>query len=187
MKIVLLRHGKVKHPPISIISASSFKSWVDAYNFNGLDASSIPSEEAIHVITKSNAVVCSELLRSHESATVLGAQNIVFKSPLFNEAGLPIANWKYPKLSVRMWVILFRVLWLCGYSKDSESIQEANTRAQQAVAILIELAEKHDSIAFVGHGVFNRMLASKLRASGWDGPRSPGSKHWGYGVYKKII
>jgi hypothetical protein len=37
---------------------------------------------------------------------------------------------------------------------------------------------------FVGHGVYNRILANELRKAGWEGPKNPGSKHWSYGVYK---
>ena len=61
---------------------------------------------------------------------------------------------------------------------------EAKKRAVEAVNILAELANEHKKVIFVGHGVYNRILASELRKNGWAGPKNPGSKHWSYGVYK---
>jgi hypothetical protein len=45
MEIVILRHGKVNYPPITMISASEFTDWVASYNTNELDNSSEPTEE----------------------------------------------------------------------------------------------------------------------------------------------
>jgi len=75
------------------------------------------------------------------------------------------------------------MLWLLGYSKNSESLKESKSRALQSANILIELADKHGRVLFVGHGVYNRLLANELKSMGWSGPKSPGSKYWSFGVY----
>jgi len=185
MEITLLRHGKPNISHQKKLTASSFSRWVESYNLAGLSASSKPTIEAIEHSSKCNAVICSKLLRSKESAKALKINNVTFSSELFNEAGLPIANWELIKLSPKLWAVLFRVLWLFGYSNKSESYKEAKTRASESANILIELAKEHKSVLFIGHGVYNRLLSSKLLAAGWSGAKSPNSNHWGYSVYKK--
>lgn len=184
MEIVILRHGKVNYPPITMLSAAKFYDWVVSYDTNELDGLSKPSEEARSIARSANAVVCSELPRSIESARILGVKEITLCQSLFNEAELPIAQWEYPKLSVRIWAILFRLGWFFGYSNGSETLQEAKERASKAARQLIELAEAHQSVAFIGHGIINRFIASELREKGWNGPKVPSKKYWEYGVYR---
>ena len=184
MVITLLRHGKPTTPTLDKLSASKFYEWVQEYNASGLCPSSKPTTEAIRHSNLCNAVVCSDLPRSIESAKALKADNIVLSNPIFNEAGLPAANWRTLKLSPKIWAVTFRVLWLLGYSRNSESFKEAKTRASEAVRRLTEVAHEHECVLFVGHGVYNRMLANELRRSGWSGPKNPGSWHWSFGVYE---
>jgi len=183
MEIILIRHGKPNISTSKSTSAIEFGHWIDSYNASGLCSSSIPSEKAIAVAQKCNAVVCSELQRSIESSKALGIKNIEITSSIFNEAGLPVSNWQYPKMSPKLWAALFRVLWIFGYSKNSESFKEAKVRASEAAGLLIDLANTHGRVLFVGHGVYNRLLANELKALGWAGPKNPGSKHWSFGIY----
>ncbi len=185
MEIVLLRHGKVDYPPLKILSASEFKNWIHAYNTNEIDGGVLPPSHAVEMARSMNSVVCSDLPRSVESANILGLSTIDITSPRFREAGLPIGNWKYPKLSVRIWAIYFRVAWLVGYSQGSESFSEAKERAKLASKLLIELAVENEKVLFVGHGILNRIIAKELRSLGWMGPKVPARKYWEYGIYRK--
>lgn len=184
MVITLLRHGKPVIPSLNKMSASEFGNWIQEYNASGLCPSSKPSIEASSCAEECHAVVCSDLPRSIESAKALKAGNIVLSSSIFNEAGLPFANWSTLKLSPRIWAIIFRILWLLGYSKNSESFKESKIRAKEAVKNLIEIAKDSENVLFVGHGVYNRILANELRKSGWSGSNSTGSKYWSLGTYK---
>jgi len=184
MEITLLRHGKPIIPSLNKLSASEFYEWVHEYNASGLCPSSMPTTKAINCANACNAVVCSDLPRSIESAKALNADKIVLSNTIFNEAGLPIANWRTLKLSPKIWAVAFRVLWLLGYSRNSESFKEAKIRATEAVKRLKEIANEHERVLFVGHGVYNRILANELRRSGWSGPKNPGSNHWSFGVYE---
>ena len=183
MEIILLRHGKPVLPELRKMNAVSFREWVRMYNEAGLCASSTPSQEAIRKSKNCNAVVCSSLPRSIESAKTLSKNEITLSSELFNEAGLPISNWQVFKLSPKAWAILFRAMWLFGYSNNSESFKQAKCRAQRSVQILQALALEHESVLFVGHGIYNRLIAKELRANGWTGPGKPGSKHWSFSSY----
>ncbi|RUM94867.1 MAG: histidine phosphatase family protein [Thiothrix sp.] len=183
MKITLLRHGKPVIPIIKKISASEFLNWVKKYDASGLCATSKPPKQAINCAKNSEAIVCSELPRSIESAEALNSKAIILSSSLFNEAGMPSANWHTLKVSPKIWAPIFRLFWLFGYSNNSESFQEAKSRAKEAVIKLTEIAHEQESVVFVGHAIFNRILANELRHSGWSGPKNPGTKHWSFGVY----
>lgn len=183
MEITLLRHGKPDIPTLNSLSASTFGEWVGVYDSSGLSPTSIPTSEALACATGSNVIVCSDLLRSVDSAKALSADKIILSDSIFNEAGLPVADWSTLKLSPKFWALFFRVSWLFGYSRNSESFKEAKTRAVHAVKILKELANEHGKVLFVGHGVYNRILASELRRTGWAGPKNPGSEHWGFAAY----
>ncbi len=185
MEVVLLRHGKVDYPPIKIVSSSEFKRWVDAYNSNELDSDVLPANHALEMAQSANFVVCSDLPRSIESARYLDISAISLTSSLFQEAGLPIRVWNFPRLSVRIWAIFFRIAWLFGFSQDSESFVETKERAKKAASILIEQANKYERVLFIGHGIINRLIAKELRVLGWKGPKVPARKYWDYGVYQK--
>jgi len=183
MRIILLRHGKVNYPPITMLSADSFKAWVADYDANELDVNSKPDDHAIEMATQADAVVCSALPRSVESAKYLQICDVTIVDSLFNEAGIPIANWRFPRLSVRIWAITFRLAWLFGYCRNSESCTEARTRASQAVDKLIAMANEYDSVLLVGHRIFNHFIAKELRARAWTGPKRPTKKYWQFGVF----
>lgn len=185
MKIIILRHGKPVTPSLRKLSASAFSEWVNEYNTAGLCPTSKPTDNTQNFANKCNAIVCSELPRSIESAKVFNNENIVLSDSIFNEAGLPVSNWQAIKLSPKTWAVAFRILWLLGYSKSSESFKEAKSRASEAVEKLTEIALEYESVLFVGHGVYNRILANELRRRGWFGPKNPGANHWDFGVYER--
>ncbi len=184
MEIILLRHGKPVNPDNHNISASSFYDWVKSYNEAGLCSTSKPTQEAINIAKKCKAIVCSELPRSIELSEALNVKIITLSSSKFNEAGLPSADWYRLKLSPKIWAMFFRVLWLLGYSKNSESYKQAINRALESKDILIDIAKKHKCVLFVGHGVYNRLIAKELKACGWAGPKNPSSEYWSHSVYE---
>ena len=185
MEITLLRHGKALMPNLNKISAASFSHWVEAYNAADLCPTSIPSSSTLNHAKQSHAVICSQLPRSIQSAKALDIKNITLIDTQFNEAGIPNANWRSLKLSPMIWAIIFRLLWLFGYSKNSESFTEAKQRASTSARTLISMAKEHKNVLLIGHGIYNKLLAKELRKLGWSGPANPGSKNWQYSIYKK--
>ncbi len=184
MEIILIRHGKPIIPSLKKISPLAFSEWVGLYNLSSLCDASKPPVEAVRVASTCKAIVCSELVRSIESAKALEIKTVTLISSKFNEADLPVASWRFPRLSPKIWAVIFRVLWFFGYSRNAESFHETKERATEAASILKELAETYTTVLFIGHGVYNRMLANELNSTGWSGPKNPGSKHWSFGVYK---
>jgi len=185
MKIIILRHGKPVTPSLSRLSASAFSDGVKEYNAAGLCPTSKPTEHARNCANKCHAIVCSDLRRSIESAKSLKNASIILSDSVFNEVDLPVAHWQTIKLSPSIWLVTFRALWFLGYTRTTESFIDAKSRASEAVKKLTEIAIEHKSVLFVGHGVFNKILANELRLSGWSGPKNPGGKHWSFGVYEQ--
>lgn len=183
MKIVLLRHGQSTITSSERLSAADFGRWIKAYNIAGIAPRSLPSVQAIAQARACAVTVCSNLPRSIESAMVLGVDNIAEQDALYRECEMPHAEWRVPKLSVKTWPYIFRMLQLFGYTFNSESIIEARQRAQGCTRRLCDLAQQNGSVLFVGHGSLNWLIARNLLRLGWAGPSHAGRKHWQFGVY----
>jgi broad specificity phosphatase PhoE len=184
MQIVLLRHGKPDFRKHGNLSASEFHEWVESYNLAGLMALNKPSKKTIEIANGCNIVVCSDLPRSIESAHALEVNKIDLVESLFREIELPHGSFPSPKLPPNVWVVLFRILCVLGYSSNGESLRAAKLRASKGANKLKEIAENNSSVLFVGHGFVNRLIAKELLSSGWQGPTSPGKQFWEFGVYE---
>ena len=101
----------------------------------------------------------------------------------FREPALPCAITSRLRLRPAVCTTLARTAWLCGWSAGVESFKAARTRAAEAAQILIARAEAAGSVALLGHGFMNILIAGRLRALGWKGPRFPPPRHWAFGVY----
>ena len=165
------------------ITASEFIEWIDRYNSSSLSNFSVPTHGTLSLANECRIIVSSNLQRSLDSAKALNSEKQILSDQLFVEAGLPSANYKLLKLPPNFWAVIFRFLWLLGYSNNSESFSEAKQRACEAAGELIHLARTHQKVLFVGHGILNRLIATELRNRGWSGPRNPGSEYWSFGVY----
>ena len=187
MKIVLLRHGQPEYDLFAEsknrFAPSELRRIILRYTESSLDPAVKPSAKTYQLAQSCNAIVCSNLTRSIESARMLGHDEIHLVDPVFRESDLPHADWRFPRLSLYTWVITFRLLWLLGYANNGEAIKLAKQRALVASNILTSLAKEHDSVLLAGHGFMNRFIASHLRANGWRGPKDPGRQFWDYGVY----
>lgn len=185
MEIAILRHGMPHWIPLTPISASSFSGWISSYNASGLSETDYPPKNAVAYANACQVIVSSSLQRSIDSAKALNAEKLALSDKQFIEAGLPSANWKFLKVSPNTWAVIFRFLWLLGYSNNSESLKEAKQRAILATDKLIQLAEKHHKVLFVGHGIFNQLLVKELKKRGWSGSKKLGSAYWAFKVYAK--
>jgi hypothetical protein len=107
--------------------------------------------------------------------------------PLFCESAIPHFGGGSVPLPVGTWVVVLRILWLLGFSRNGESLLDARRRAKLAAERLVELAEKHQNVLLVGHGFINHFIAKELQKSGWLGPSKPGKGFWGYGIYQRAL
>lgn len=183
VQIVLLRHGLPMIDRDRRVNATDFGVWVSEYDAVGIDARHRPPQAAIEQARGCAFVVCSSLPRSLESARALGMENIGACEPLFREMGMPYANWRFPRLGLAVWSVLFRLMWAVGYSANAEPFKEARERARACAERLADLASLHGTVLLVGHGSLNWFIARYLKSMGWKGPRKSPRKHWDFAVY----
>ena len=183
MQIVLLRHGMSEIYTDHKMSAHEYGRWVREYNRAGIDLSFAPPVDAVDMAQQCDFVVCSDLPRSLESARALGIRHIDVTDSLFREFEIPYAHRPWPKLSASSWTVLFRLLWLLGYSRNSETFAEAKGRARLCMSRLLEYAQQSGTVLFVGHGSLLWYLDSLLRQSGWQSESLSPRRHWQYGHY----
>ena len=184
VQITILRHGKPDFLWERIVRGSEVKALQQTYNASGIIDN--PPPELQTFAEQYNFVVSSDLLRSVQSAKAVGASAIHLSGADFREMGIPCFDSVSIKLPIKLWVVILRVLWVLGYSKNTESFSAAKRRAKLVSEILAGLACKHISVLFVGHGTLNYFVAKELLANGWVGPSNPGTKHWEFGTYHPI-
>lgn len=183
MRITLLRHGRPAFELEGNVQAKDLAEIAKSYDLSGI--ADIPPRETVEAIQRDHFVVCSHLARSIESAKALGFSEIHVRDPLFCETAIPHFGSGCVSLPVSVWIVVLRILWLFGFSRNGESLANARIRAKKAAERLVELAEEHQNILVVGHGFINHFIANELKKSGWLGPSNPDKGYWGYGIYER--
>jgi broad specificity phosphatase PhoE len=176
--IALVRHGRPAFDDTIRLAPCELRQWI--VDFNRSPIVIAPAPASLRTLASAATIVASTYERSLSSARALGA--VPFTDPLFIEADLPYTSWRFPKLPVRLWLAIFRVAWLFGFSEHSESYSSTVARARSAAEKLSAMS-REGPVLLVGHGIFNRLIARHLRAMGWRGPKTPASEWWGVTVY----
>ncbi|UII54947.1 histidine phosphatase family protein [Cytobacillus spongiae] len=187
MKISLIRHGRSLCEKQRSLTYEEFKNWVMQYDELGVSEELEYPKETVREIESSSIVLTSNLKRSIVSAKYLLVKENVDSSSLFREIELPLPQikWLPIKLHSDLWLLWFRTLWFCGYSKGCESYKQAKQRAEHAAVKLVSYGGKHSSIVLVGHGFFNQLIANELRNQGFQGGTRTSTQHWAVTIYEK--
>lgn len=183
MKIILLRHGEPAIDTGLKVSPCEYAGWLKAFNLASIKDIA-PPVEVKDMAHQCAFVVCSDLVRSVDSARALGIDHIDVIDPLFREFEIPFPYWSAPKLSAATWTVIFRLVWLAGYSNNAESSKAARQRAVMCMTSLENYAKHHGTVLFIGHGSLLWYLSRLLSKNGWQGPTSSPRKHWEYCQYK---
>jgi broad specificity phosphatase PhoE len=192
MKIVIMRHGKpildLEEIKYQKIPASQLAKIVDKYERTDLDLTNLPHDDTLLMAAECAVSVCSDLPRAISSIKVLGLEKITKIDPTFRESALPYLELKRPKLSFFTWAIIFRLAWLCGFSKNGESIMKAKARAKCGTKILEDFAKEKTAVLHVGHGIMNRLLIKELKRRNWQVKERTSEEYWSYTVleYKTL-
>ena len=175
-EIVLARHGRPQPQEATRISGDGLAAWVRRYNEAGITRDLPPPEYLRHLAAASGRVVASDLPRSIESAKWL--VDDVHIEPDLREAGLPHAIQVPMCMSPSTCIGIARVLWFLNWGNSMETVADARARALRATDRLCMLAQEHQSVLVVGHGMFNRFIATCLRSRGWSGPQILPRAYW---------
>jgi len=178
MRIVLVRHGKPDAVSVAPIAGHDIGRWVRHYNDAGITRELAPPAVACGLASSAGCVLASSLRRARESAAWLAASKEVRIDPELREAALPESLAVPIRLSPGTWVVAARMAWWLNWCESDETIAMARQRAVRVADRLGALAAEHGSVMAVGHGMFNRFVASQLRRLGWRGPSVLPRAYW---------
>ncbi|MCM2567088.1 MULTISPECIES: histidine phosphatase family protein [Janthinobacterium] len=176
-----MRHGEPRLAKGRWIAPLQMGQWINLYNQSIIKEGGIPAQCAAAALSAST-IVASTAPRACSSARALGDLPFM-QEAMFSEAGLPFALWKAPWLPAEAWAAIFRLLWLFGYARGSDSLQITRRRARAAAERLVALAAR-GPVLLVGHGIMNRLIGKELQALGWLARNRQGSRYWSMGVYE---
>ncbi|MDO8072623.1 histidine phosphatase family protein [Janthinobacterium sp. SUN176] len=176
-----MRHGEPRLAKGRWIAPLQMGQWINLYNQSIIKEGGIPAQCAAAALSAST-IVASTVPRACSSARALGDLPFM-QDAMFSEAGLPFALWKAPWLPAEAWAAIFRLLWLFGYARGSDSLQITRQRARAAAERLVALAAR-GPVLLVGHGIMNRLIGKELQALGWLARNRQGSRYWSMGVYE---
>jgi broad specificity phosphatase PhoE len=184
---VLARHGKPKLPrPLPRISGAEIREWERRYDETGIGDALAP--DRLHELAGNcGRILASNLRRSIESALRLAPASEVHIEPLLREARLPGSVGSSVRLPPRAWAAVGRIAWCLDLCASTETIDETRLRARRVAVALQELSERHGVVLVVGHGTFNRFVASALRRTGWRGPKVLPISYWSSARYQRSI
>ncbi|WP_409295456.1 histidine phosphatase family protein [Pseudomonas sp. KCJK8670] len=180
-EIILMRHGQPSLATTGKVSALGMKRWIEQYNLSIITNQPAP-KASLELAVTAKVIVSSNAPRALTSIQALGLQPTIVDE-IFCEAQLPYGRWARPRLSPFTWAFILRVLWLCGFAKNVESVREARMRAIEAAHRLQSLSCE-GSVLLLGHGFMNRMIAKQLEAAGWTRHTSTGNRYWSAATYR---
>jgi broad specificity phosphatase PhoE len=181
-KIVLMRHGEPTSRYSAWIAGREFGAWVRSFDQGGIKEAMLIPDEVRQLASTIGLVISSDLLRATQSAARLARKTVI--DPDLREAGLVESFRTSLRAPVSLWLAAARLAWRLDVTSSQEPIAAARARAQRVTDNVISLAREHRSVLVVGHGVFNSLIARRLRALGWSGPLVPPSRYWSVATYR---
>ncbi|HEV8599258.1 MAG TPA: histidine phosphatase family protein [Gemmatimonadales bacterium] len=183
--IVLARHGRPVWDFATPIPGHALAEWIRGIDGAPIDRSLRPSPTLLELAHASRCIAASTLRRSLESAEILHPGEPPYVEPLFREVYLPTAIRSGLRLRPRVWTLLARIAWYCGWAPGVESFAEARRRATAAATRLTELARTRGQLLLIGHGQLNGLIGKRLRRAGWRGPWLRPRRYWAFAVYEQ--
>ncbi len=186
--IVIARHGEPALSRQGRLTWEEYEKWWAAYDAAGLQPGQQPPEALIAEVQKADLIITSPIRRARETAAAVAPGRRVDIDPDFVEAPLPPP--RYPRF-VKMapssfgWGWHARVSWWFGFSRGRESRRDAEARAREAVAKLIAIAERGQTVVVFAHGWFNRMMRPVLHAHGWRCVIDGKDFYWSHRRYER--
>ena len=178
--IILARHGEPALSRRVRLNPDEYRTFWASYEVLGLLPGQTPPDSLLRFVETCGTLVASTRLRSIESAQALARGREFSRHEMLIEAPLPPPPWpKWVRMSPKMWGFWSRVWWwFLNHHEGQETRQEAERRADQAAAMLAQLAEEGEDVVVLAHGFFNFMIGRSLKRIGWRCAWSEGYKYW---------
>lgn len=187
-RIIIVRHGKpaLDRDVGPRLDWQSYCEWWARYEGGSLQSGQECPPPLMGEADGQVAFFSSVRPRAIETAAKIAKGRKIVSLPVFNEAPLPPPRWSSTfRFLPRTWNKIARISWLMGNSHGEESVVETRRRAGQAADVLIEAANRGETVLVAAHGWFNRMLRRPLERRGWTCVRDGGDSYWSFRVYEK--
>ncbi|MFY9995162.1 MAG: histidine phosphatase family protein [Leclercia sp.] len=185
MDIILMRHGKPAFTGFSKVTSLEMAEWISRYNLSDT-GSDMPPQSSKTLASSAVRIISSPLPRALSSLTALEREPDIVDD-VFREADLPIFHIPAFKLPPIFWASVFRVMWLCGISRNVETLGIVKQRAVQAADILVTSVKvSNGPVLLMGHGVMNRLIGRELISLGWKESRRQGNGYWNARIYSLL-
>lgn len=168
MQIVLIRHGRSAHVNGGRwVDATGVKSWLAEYDASGIAPDDLPPSALARYVEPAEFLVASDMTRAIESAERLAAGRPVLHSPLLRETEVEVPGWMPLRWPVGVWEACIHLQWGYKTLRGVDAPLQERRRAASATKWLTRLAHEGSPVVVVTHGLFRRLLATHLIASGW--------------------
>jgi broad specificity phosphatase PhoE len=183
--IVIVRHGQPDADRKVRITWREYIDWWANYDAVGLHCDERPPQALLDEAAKSDIVFASTLPRAIRTAEAVAGGREIITDPVFVEAPLPpppIPGRRKPK----MWGVWARTFWWFGRAAGGETREQAELRAEAAVATVTARALRGENVLLCAHGWFNRMMRPVLKRQGWRCVYDGGDAYWSFRRYEKV-
>ncbi len=178
--IVLARHGEPALSRAVTLTGPEYREFWARYEVGGILPGQTPPEALKRFAAESGVLVTSTRRRAIESAQTVVGDRPFERFDLLIEAPLPPPNFPaWVRMSPKLWGFVARVWWwYFNHHAGEEARAAAEARADQAAAMLIEMAQGGENVVVLAHGFFNHLIGRALRKVGWKLVESEGYKYW---------
>lgn len=183
--IVVVRHGQPHADRNVRVDHRGYREWWRSYDEARLHPEERPPPELERLAEQADVIYASTLPRAIHTAQMIAGGRQIITDPVFIEAALPPPPL-WGRLRPGLWGVLARMAWWFGRHDGMESRQEAEVRAEAAVATLTAQALRGQHVVVCAHGWFNRMMRPVLRRQGWREVEDRGDSYWSYRRYEKV-
>ncbi|MCC5996921.1 MAG: histidine phosphatase family protein [Oceanicaulis sp.] len=182
-QIIIVRHGEPDADRYKKLDWRGYERWWAAYDEAGLKPGQSVPEALCAEARQARTVFASTLPRAIETARACVGERELVIDPVFVEAPLPPPPWP-GRFNARTWGVFARCTWWLGAARGRETRQQAELRARQAAAMLVEAASD-GPVALFAHGWFNRMLRPALRVQSWRCVIDGRDGYWSWRRYER--
>ena len=178
--IILARHGEPALSRQVKLTAAEYRQFWAQYEVGGLLPGQTPPERLKRYVADAGVLLSSTRRRAIESAQMVVGGREFARHDILIEAPLPPPNLPgWVRLSPKIWGFVTRVLWwYLNQHHGEEGRYEAESRADQAAAMLIDLTANGQDVVVLAHGFFNHLIGRALRQRGLNLVESEGYKYW---------
>lgn len=178
--IILARHGEPDLSREVKLSASGYSDFWAQYETRGLRPGQTPPAALVRFVEGCGTLLSSTRPRAIESAETLAGGRAFDRRDILIEAPLPPPRFPaWIRLSPRTWGFLARVWWwFLDHHEGQETRAQAEARADEAAAMLADIAAEGRDVVVLAHGFFNYMIGRSLRRRGWRLAESEGYRYW---------